>query len=136
VLGQLLYPGVCNEDGVSVGVVFWELEPLVVGVLNNLREVVALEGPENAEKEWPLRQPALHVLFGWEVLRDLWVRKGIVIEVLDRDLGIERDFEMDNLVSSKGPLLIFEDVLQVAQGRPMNGREEDADYGRKLESVS
>ena len=43
-LGELLHPGVGDEDGVLVGVVLRDLEALVVGVLDDLNKVVTLEG--------------------------------------------------------------------------------------------
>ena len=92
---------------------------------------MALHGTEHTEEEVPLRQLPRELFLTWKVLAQHRVRHGVVIEVLDGDLLVERNLKADDLVLLEVQLPLREDVSHEAYLGGFHRREEHVDYKRE-----
>ena len=125
-LGELLHPGTRDDDPLLLGVVLRGLVPVVVGLLDHVRHVLAAKSGEDAEEEFSLRQLVGQLLLGGQVLDQDLVLHGVLVHVLDGELLVVRYFQMDHLVGLQVQLALLEDVPHEVEGRGLHRRQEDA----------
>lgn len=81
-LGELLQPGITDEDSLFLLILLIDLEATTRGLSDDINHVLPLEGAQHSEEEVPLRQLVRELLLGWKVLAELWVLHGVIIQVL------------------------------------------------------
>ncbi len=81
-LGELLQPGITNEDSLFLLILLIDLEATTRGLSDDINHVLPLEGAQHSEEEVSFRQLVRELLLGWKVLAELWVLHGVIIQVL------------------------------------------------------
>lgn len=97
--------------GLSLRVFFLNLEPSVVGLLDDVVHVLSLQGRQYSEEEPSIRELTRELFLSGQVLGKLRVSHGIRIDVLDRELIVERYLKMNYLIGLECELLLLEDVF-------------------------
>ena len=81
-LGELLHPGVGDQDARLRVVALVDLEPLLVGGINDVAHVLLPQSTQDTIEEVFLRESTLHLLLVRQIhLQDL-ILHGIGVEVL------------------------------------------------------
>lgn len=105
-LHELIHPAITDEDPLLLWVFVADLEPLALGVSDDVLHVVATKCAQDTEEEVSLRQFVGYLLFGWQVLAQKWVLHGVLVQVLHRDLLVSGNLQPDHLILFEMELLL------------------------------